>query len=101
MRQCAKQFVAPVKQGAVGCEHRTEAFLSRHGDEIRQQRVQQRFAHEVKVQEYHLPTDSFREQVKLFQRQLSLRPGMFRAEVAVEVADVRYLYVAAVDQIEN
>ena len=61
--------------------------------------MKQRLSHKVEIQEDYPTTKFIREKVKFIYGQLSARPPMLRTEITVEVANVCYLYVAAINQI--
>lgn len=85
-----------MEQGAIGSKHGLEAFLPRDRDKLWQEWMQQRLSHKMEIEKTNLAPEFVCEQVELFESHLSLRPVMLRAEVAVEVASVRYLYVTAI-----
>jgi len=85
-----------MEQGAVAGEHCLEPLFSCCRDKLGQERVEQRLAHEMEIEKADLPSNLIREQVEFLGTQLSFASRMLGAKVAVEVASVRYFYVAAV-----
>ena len=86
----------PMKQGAIAGEYRLESFFSCHSDELGQERVEQRLAHDVEIEKTDLPLDFVREKVEFFCAQLPFLASMLGTKVAVEVASVGYFYITAI-----
>ena len=52
----------------------------------------------MEVQKDYPPTDFIREKIKFLDGELPVLPSMFRTEITIEVANVCYLYITAVNQ---
>lgn len=85
-----------MQEGAVGGKHGLESTFSCHSDELGQERVEQRFSHEMEVEETCLSLQLTGEQVEFLCRELSLLPVVLGTEVAAQIARVGYFYITAV-----
>lgn len=52
----------------------------------------------MEVYKDYPPTDFIREKIKFLDGELPVLPSMFRTEITIEVANVCYLYITAVNQ---
>ena len=96
MGKCVEKFHGTMQQGSVRCQYSLESLFSCRRDKLWQKRVEQWFSHQVKIKEAYLTFELVCELVEFLCGQLSLFPGMFRAEVAVEIACIGYFYVTAI-----
>ena len=82
-------------QRAVGRDYRHEAFLTRHQHKLWQQRMKERFAHEMKIKKLHLAHKTGGQGVKLFHGHRVLGPRGLWTKHTVEVAHIGYLKIAS------
>ena len=85
-----------MEQGSIGCEHRLEPLFVSHPHELRQQRMEQRLAHQVEIEEAHLVPHPIRDEIELLCTQLPLLAMMLGAEIAIQIAGIGYFDVTAV-----
>ena len=84
-----------LQQCAVGGYYRNESLLAGFCNELRQMPVQQRFAHEVKIEELDLPLQAVGEQIEFGGSKGMFCPFGLWAKKAIEIAYVGYLKIAA------
>ena len=96
MGQGIEQRQASMEQGSIGCEHRLESLFVCHPHKLRQQRMEQRLAHQVEIEKAHLAPHLIRDEIELLCTQLSLPAMMLRAEIAIQIAGIGYFDVTAV-----
>ena len=95
--QGVEEFHGMVQEGSIRGKHRLESFLPSRSDELRQQGMEQWFAHQMKIEETDLSTDLVGEQVEFLCTQLSLFPGVLGTEVTVEITGVCDFYVTTIN----
>ena len=84
-----------VEQCAVGGEHGNKTLCARRNDILWQVSMQQRFAHEVKIEELDLPLQAVGEKVEFCrQKGVFVSFGLWTEET-IEIAYVGYLKIAA------
>ena len=96
MGQGFEQRQASMEQGAIGCEHGFEPLLVGRSNELRQERMEQRFAHQVEIEEAHLTPHPICEQIEFPGTQLPFPAMMLGAEIAIQIAGICYFDVTAV-----
>ena len=96
MGQGIEQRQASMEQGSIGCEHRLEPLFVCHPHELRQQRMEQRLAHQVEIEEAHLAPHLIRDEIEFLCTQLPLLAMMLGAEIAIQIAGIGYFDVTAV-----
>ena len=94
MRKRPDYILCLVKQSTVSGEHRYETFFTRGDNELWQMSMQQRFTHQVEIEELDLTTQTVGKAIELLRCETALGTHSLWTEYAVKVTDVRYLKIA-------
>ena len=89
-----KRLTHLTKKRAVGCNNGQKALFARAAHEFRQERMERRLAHQVKIKELYPVRQFISKQIKLLHRHGAPLPLRLGAEKAIKIAHVGYFKVA-------
>ena len=97
MRNRFDYILRLVEQSTVRREHRNKIFFTSSDNELRQMSMQQRFTHQMKIEEFDLTTQTVGKAIELLRCETTLGTHSLWTEYAVKVTDIRYLKIATGD----
>lgn len=95
MRQSVQKVWASREQSAISGDNGYKTFVASHQHKLRQQRMEEWFAHQMEIQKLHLALKLRGQSVEFVQRQRMLRPLGLRAEHTAEVTHISYFEIAS------